>query len=128
MARFPFLENLRTHFGDTDYVRPEFDSIRGIFRRSSSGAELQEMELESKGQMVVRGSLALSPTGDLSGDLEVGIPESKVISATGRKRIEAFSDPKGGYCWLNLLISGDAEDPESRFSSSATRLTRLPPP
>ena len=115
MMRFPFLENLRTVFGDTDYVRPEFESIRGVFRESGGSAALQGLVLESKGQMMVRGSLELSAGNALSGTLEVGIPESKVITATGRKRNEVFSDPKGEYCWVTLAIGGDADGPDDNF-------------
>ena len=117
LAGFPFLENMRTLFGDTDYVRPSFESVRGICRRDADGIELQNLEMEQADQMKLRGSIAVAKGGILSGRLELGIPESKAITATGRKRYGMFSDPKSGFCWVSIDLDGTVKTPPtiSRF-------------
>jgi hypothetical protein len=112
---FPFLDNLRSIFGDTDYAQPVFESIRGVYRRGPAGTELQNLEFAHREQMLVRGTIAVATDGELSGRLEVGIPEGRAITATGRKRSAIFSSPEGGFCWVSIDLDGTIQDPGDNF-------------
>ena len=111
LAEFPFLENMRSIFGDTDYVRPSFESVRGVYRRHADRTEIQNLELEQPEQMMVRGTIAVTGDTRLSGTLEVGIPERKAMTATGRKRYEVFSAPRSGFCWVSIELGGTVKVP-----------------
>lgn len=115
MVGLPVLDNLKTLLADTDFVRPEFGSIRGVFHMTPSGARLQDLDCESKSQFRVRGFLELGPEDELSGTLEIGIAEEKIITSTGRKRNGVFGDPRDGYCWVTVTVSGDTNQPNDNF-------------
>lgn len=115
LKSLPFLENLRTAFSDFDYLEPTFLTVRGTYRRGANGTEIQGLELDDPNQMTIRGNIGVSPEGALSGTLRVGIPERKVITTTKRKRYGCFSDPEGGYCWVDIELAGTPKDPQDNF-------------
>lgn len=116
LVDFSFLNNLRTIFGDTDFGKPHFAKVSGVLRRDRYGTRIQNLEMEHPGQLSVRGTIETDRAGELSGTLKVGVREGKILSATGRKRYSAFSNPDNGYCWITIELSGTAADPADNLS------------
>lgn len=115
MQGFPFLEVLKTRLTDSEFVKPSFRTAQGVLVRGKHGVRLQELELMEKSQMAVRGHIAVDPEGELSGRLEIGIVEEKIITSTNRKRSSVFSDPVEGFCWVTINLSGTVEEPSDDF-------------
>ncbi|NNC88833.1 MAG: hypothetical protein HKN82_10290 [Akkermansiaceae bacterium] len=117
LREFRFLDSLQAIFGDTDFGKPHFSKVSGIYSRDGTGVRIEKLEMEHEGQLVVRGAIQHSAGGRLSGKLQLGIRPSRIMAANGRKRYAAFSNPADGYCWITIELSGTPEKPQDNFSA-----------
>jgi len=125
MEDFLFLSNLQTTLRDSFFSKPTFDTVRGALRVDRSGMRLEDLKFEQRSLLVVRGSIAVSPGEELSGTLEVGVsPNIMIPDTTGKKRWDAFSDPRDGYCWITVELSGRLSDPKDDFSAKLYKAAR----
>jgi hypothetical protein len=114
---FPFLLGLARTLEDKWFERPVFENdASGVIRRSDGSIAISDINLENKDRLHVRGNLTASPNRLLSGEIEVGIPET-MIQASGSRRMNAiFSPAKQGFRWVTLKISGNANNPADNFT------------
>lgn len=130
---FPFLASLARLLEDNWFERPIFEiDATGTLRRTGPEVSFEDLNLEYKGRMILRGNLAMGADRRLSGQIEIGIADAMVRAASSR-RIDAMTGPaKDGFRWLSLTISGNAKNPSDNFlelldSSRATpKVTRSP--
>ncbi len=128
---FPFLSNLARLMDDNWFEHPVFElDSTGVIRRVEAALAIEELNLEHKGRIALRGNLTLTPDRRLGGTLEVGIAEAMVKTVANR-RLEAMLSPaRDGYCWISLKISGTAAAPTDNFLEifDATELPVKPAP
>lgn len=128
MRGLPFLTIMQARLGDSEFARPRFDQMKGVFLRNGSGMRLQDLELVTRSQMIVRGYLEVDQEGALGGRLEVGVEQSRMINGAGHKRSSAFSDPREGYCWVTINLSGTLERPTDDFHKTLQVPLKTPAP
>ncbi len=113
---FPFLSGLSQALNDKWFANPAFDSeISGLLRRIDDNINIDDLHLESKGRMALRGSIAVAPNGELSGELEVGIAEGMIKTSENQQLESMFSASKEGFRWITLKIGGNAKAPTDNF-------------
>ena len=113
---FPFLTHLALMIGDNWFERPVFENeANGTLRRQGAMVALEDLYLEHKARMALRGNLTLAADRQLNGTLEVGITEA-MIKSSGHPKLEAMFGPTDeGFRWLNLKISGNGAKPVDNF-------------
>ncbi len=113
---FPFLASLARLLDDDWFERPVFDiEAAGTLRRNGQTVFLENLNLESKDRMLLRGNISVAADKRLSGQLEVGIAEAMVRAAFNR-RVDAMTRPEEeGYRWLTLKIGGHVKNPSDDF-------------
>jgi len=116
LSNLPFLSVLARMLDDDGYESPSIDSgASGILRMSASGCSVEDLRLEAKSRMVVRGSLSVSSSKALSGHLEVGLPTTQV-STLLRRLDPYFSAPKEEMRWIEIEVSGTTSAPVDDFT------------
>ncbi len=112
---FPFLATLSRMLDEDNWFNnPLFDSeATGVLYRENSTVSLRDLNLESKGRMILRGDLSMNANQALSGILRVGLPESMVPKGSPLKTV--LGPPQDGYQWLSVKISGTAAVPADNF-------------
>ena len=83
--------------------------------RQNDLLELSELDLSTKNRMAIRGSLQ-QKAGQLSGRLEVGISPGQIQMSENRALDAMFSDPREGFRWISIKISGTAAAAQDDFS------------
>jgi len=116
LGGFPFLASLARLLDDNWFERPIFEiDATGTLRRTGPVVAFEDLNLEHKGRMILRGNLAMGADRRLNGQIEVGIADAMVRAASSR-RIDAMTGPaKDGFRWLSLTISGNAKNPSDNF-------------
>ena len=125
LSNLPFLNVLARVLDDSGYQRPSIDSgASGVLRMSSSGYSIEELRLEAKSRMMIRGSIAVTNGKQLKGKLELGLPANQV--STFLRAIDSeFSPLREEMRWIEIEVSGTTAAPEDdfgkRLTSKATR-------
>jgi hypothetical protein len=115
LSNLPFLGELARMLDDKGYEQPVIDSgASGILRLSGTGCSIEDLRLEAKSRMIVRGSLAVSSSKALSGHLEIGIP-TKQVSKLLRGLDSSFSPPREEMRWIEIEVSGTTLSPADDF-------------
>jgi hypothetical protein len=113
---FPFLFGLSRALDDVWFERPTFDTdATGSFLREAGTLSLHHLNLESKSRMAIRGDLSLATNQNLSGELEIGIAEAMIASSKDVRLDAMFSEPRDGFRWITLKISGPVAKPLDNF-------------
>lgn len=115
VRRFPFLASLSNLLDEDDwFLKPVFDSdATGVLHRQNGTITLRDLNLESKGRMILRGDLSMNTNQSLSGNLRIGLPDSMIPTTSRLKTV--FSPPQDGYQWAAVKISGTAALPADNF-------------
>lgn len=113
---FPFLYGLSQTLEDEWFSQPEFEQlVRGVLVRDSKVIELRNLDFSSNKRMSMRGNLKMELAGKLSGKFEVGVASGMIATAENDVLEVMFGEPKEGFRWLTLEISGTATDPKDNF-------------
>jgi hypothetical protein len=109
---FAFLKNLARLAGDDWYEHPSFDAeSSGVITRQDGGVNMEDLKLEAKNRLSIRGSLRLDRNDRLSGVFEVGIPEELIRSMASESVKRAFPDARDGFRWAKIRLSGTGAQP-----------------
>ncbi|MES2476253.1 MAG: hypothetical protein V4640_10765 [Verrucomicrobiota bacterium] len=122
----PFLVTL-SHLLDEDdwFEKPLFDSdATGVLRRENGIISLHNLNLESKGRLILRGDLSVSANQALTGQLRVGLPDSMIPKTSPLKTI--VTPAADGYEWFTLKISGTPAAPVDNFKELAGQTAKSP--
>ncbi|BCU79793.1 hypothetical protein [Luteolibacter sp. LG18] len=114
LAQLPFLAQLRTMFNDEGFQDLDLESgSSGVLRINGAETSLDDLRLESKGRLMIRGGISMSAGKALSGRLEVGLPAPLVA---GKPRLDAAFGPKReDMRWLEVTVSGTVAAPVDDF-------------
>jgi hypothetical protein len=123
----PMFEVLATHLQEPWYEQPRFDlEARGDAVKSDAGAGVENLVLEARGRLAVKGKVHAKLDGTLDGSLDIGLPASAVANGSPELRA-VFSRKGGGYLWANVKISGNSRSPqdnlEAQLGSSAATVS-----
>ncbi|OYV04710.1 MAG: hypothetical protein CFE26_15435, partial [Verrucomicrobiales bacterium VVV1] len=98
------------------YEKPSIDSgASGVLRYSAGSWVIDELRLEAKSRLAVRGSLVIGADKKLSGRLEVGLPARQITTFLSRLD-SVFSPPREEMRWIDVEISGTTTAPLDDFS------------
>jgi hypothetical protein len=113
--RLPLFSIVAKETGEVWYHRPGFDQeFRGTVSRDFESAAVSDLELEARGRLSITGHAKSDVAGNLSGVLEIGLPESELTdSAVPFRRV--FKRRSGGYAWAAVKISGTGSQPADDF-------------
>ena len=119
LTQFKFMGQLAIALNDRWYELPSFaDDVNLLMKRSGELVDLEGIQMEQRGRMALRGSISIKDMGgNISGKLEVGIPET-IIAASQNRRLDAiFSPVIDGYRWVNLEMTGTSAAPIDNFKN-----------
>lgn len=120
IQNFPFLKALDEMYGDSKYLKAaEFSSGCSLnLRRGKNWCELRNLELRETGFLGLRGDLFVKGN-ELSGQLEVGLPDHRTLLIRSKNRDELLANAKqeGGYFWIPVEVSGTPNAPQDNFAS-----------
>ncbi|MEX1116682.1 MAG: hypothetical protein WEB53_15660 [Akkermansiaceae bacterium] len=119
VSGFPFLLSLSQLLADDWFQTPVFngENAEAVFQRNAGVVTLENLKFESKSRMALRGRITMAANQTLSGELEVGVAEAMITTASEGSRLKAlFGPPKEGFCWLTLDISGPVATPVDNFN------------
>lgn len=130
VSQFKFLGNLSVVLGDRWYELPSFDhEVKMLLKRSGENVELESIYLEQRARMLIKGKMAtLDSAGNISGKLEVGLPEIVIASSKDRRLNVLFGPLKDGYRWINIELSGTGVAPDDDFKTQyhAVQIAEVP--
>lgn len=102
---------------DPRLSRPKFQTeARGYLRRDSAQVRIEGLELLSEGLLKVKGHMT-AKGGNLSGSLEIGLPEHSVDAVGSGPLQDLFSPSEGGYQWITVQLSGTLNEPKDDFGA-----------
>lgn len=119
VSGFPFLFALSQLLADEWFQVPVFDGEKAgaIFQRNAGVVTLDQIDLESKSRLALRGRISVAANQTLSGELDVGLAEGMIAASPQGARLKAlFGPPIDGFCWLTLEISGPVATPMDNFN------------
>ncbi|MEO5917191.1 MAG: hypothetical protein ABIS50_23375 [Luteolibacter sp.] len=117
VSGFPCLFMLSQALEDEWFQRPSFegDTVGGTLQYEADATKLQDLNLESKGRMALRGHISVAANQALSGNLEVGVADSMVAASKTSRMKTLFGPSKEGFRWITLKIGGTASNPTDNF-------------
>jgi hypothetical protein len=129
LSQFKFLGQLAIALDDRWYELPFFDDeVKLLMKRSSVMIDLEEIYLKQRSRMVVQGSISVKDVnGNISGMINVGIPEIIIAASKNRRLDVLFSPVRDGYRWINLKLGGNSDSPVDNFKEQyqAVSLTNI---
>jgi hypothetical protein len=114
----PFLKILSNVLNDDWFEQPVFTGdVIGTLRREGTGVSINDLDLQSRERMAVRGSIRYGSERSYAGVLEIGIAPT-LIKASGSRRMDLmFGPPEGNFRWVSLKVSGTAASPADDFET-----------
>jgi len=114
LTHLPFLARLAALEDDSGYEKAVLDSgATGILRIDGSSITLDDLRLEVRSRMMLRGSITIGPNKALSGHMDVGLAIGLVDADT--RLSAAFDTPREDMRWLRVNLSGTAAVPTDDF-------------
>ena len=111
-SRLPMFDYLAKRLNTEEYRNPKFDlNARGVIYRDQAGVRIEEIQLDNKGYISIAGRMSADPSGALSGQLEIGIPDA-VVGDGGMDFQTAFTRSARGMKWLSVHLSGSVDQPQ----------------
>jgi len=114
----PFLKILSNVLNDDWFEQPVFTGdVIGTLRREGNGVSINDLDLQSRERMAVRGSIRYGSERAYAGVLEIGIAPT-LIKASGSRRMDLmFGPPEGNFRWVSIKVSGTAASPADDFEA-----------
>ncbi|MES2658424.1 MAG: hypothetical protein V4689_07385 [Verrucomicrobiota bacterium] len=125
---FPFLIGIARLLDEDDWFeKPFFDSdATGVIHREKGVISFRDLNFVSKGRMAIQGEIAMTPNMELSGNLQVGVPDAMIPKTSRLKSM--VGPPKDGFRWIALKIGGSAVSPTDNFKDLYTEAAAVKEP
>ena len=111
---FRFLGGLASILRKEHYTRPEGGLIKATLNWNGEQMTIEDLEYEVRSHLMVTGSIVVRKQ-ELSGRLQLGVPESLMMKSLTEPRYSSFSAPRKGYCWTDIELGGTVEQPNDNF-------------
>jgi hypothetical protein len=93
------------------YLKPTFDlDFSGTVVRGADSSGLENLSMEARGRLLIRGRVMAQKGGVLDGTLEIGLPEAALTKSTLPFR-RVFNRREGGQVWAIVKIAGTGRQP-----------------
>ena len=117
-GQFPFLRFLAENLGDNWFRNPMFDEEASmVLIRDGADISVEEINFSARHRMALRGEVAISLDGEISGSLEVGLAPGVIDVAITRRLDGMFSSERDGYRWVTLELGGTTDMPVDDFNA-----------
>lgn len=127
-ALLPLFGILAEQVGESWYQSPTFDlGFSGTVVRDRMAGGIEDLEMEARGRLMIRGQLMADAGGVLDGSLEIGLPASALTDASVPFRL-VFRRKEGGYAWATVRISGTGAKPLDDLQQQLDEATASAPP
>jgi hypothetical protein len=125
-SALPLLNLLAKELGESWYRSPRFDlEFAGTLVRDSASSAIEDLDLEARGRLAIKGRVKCAASGALEGVLDVGIPDAALAAASVPMR-RVFDRIDHGYAWAEIAISGTgaapADDLAKQLQDAATNV------
>ncbi len=115
---FPFLSSLAKATDDSFYRNPAFEEITGIITAKNGETTITDLECIRKNRINLRGNITIGKNKELSGTLELGLPEP-VFKFIEDQRFKAVFGPVVKDChWATVRLSGTSAAPADDFTEN----------
>lgn len=105
-------QELADVLGIEGLAEPKFDSEgRAVLTRDANSVRLDEIDFVAQGSIRLRGGIQVGSRGELSGILEVGLPEATVMAAGKASVRRVFSRRDLGWQWASVSLTGTTTSP-----------------
>ena len=111
---FRFLGGLASILRKDHYIRPEGGEITGTLKWDRDQMGIEDLKYEVRAHMMLTGNIMVRQQ-ELSGTLQLGVPEALMMKTLTEPRYSSFSTPRKGYCWTELQLGGTVEQPNDNF-------------
>jgi hypothetical protein len=112
----PCLSVLARLFNDDRFAAPLIDGTSSLKLRMEGGnVRLEDLQLEAKARLMIRGSLQIAADQSLSGVLQLGLAPSLALADDSGRLHRAFGPASDGYRWVEVTVSGTAAKPQDDF-------------
>lgn len=111
----PMFELLATQLKEPWYQHPRFDSVLGEVVKDGEIAGVDNLALETRSRLCLKGRVVAKRDGRLEGTLEVGIPVSMVTDSSPQMKA-LFSKRSGDFMWASFDVSGTSRNPEDNMA------------
>ncbi len=116
LQNLPMFTHLARLMEDTWFERPIFDvESTGSLRRTETGVTLEDLDLQTKARLAVRGSLTVNSSRQLGGTIRLGVNEAMVKASGNRRLATLLAETSEGYRWTTIKLSGAATAPKDNF-------------
>lgn len=121
LSQFPFLTRLSLLLDDKAYKQAVLDAgASGVLRLDKGVTSVDDLKLDVRNRMAVRGNFSIAADKTLTGRIEVGLP---ALVATNDRRLDAAFGPlKSEMRWIELTVSGTAAAPVDDFDKKVADL------
>jgi hypothetical protein len=115
LRNLPVLSLIGRFTGASRFDPLALNELSGKFQRKPGMLSVQNLVMESKGLLRVEGALEYADTGELRGELQVGLTSSTLQWLPG-SRERVFVDARDGYLWTTVHVGGTAQKPTEDLS------------
>lgn len=116
ISKFPFLDGLGKIVEDADLLEHEFsDEASMRFRSGPDGIRLENLSLSTHNNFLIKGNIIVSPSGELSGELRLGVSEGKERYFKRKNVMSMTRYGADGYLWMTVRLGGSLSAPEDNF-------------
>jgi hypothetical protein len=116
LSGFRFQEFLDRFFKNRDYSDMVLTEAGCRWRQDSTGLYLENVRVLAPGQAGLRGSLHVSPRGELSGTIIAGLPESALRWLPDATKT-VFASSEDELHWCSIKVWGTEHKPETDFTA-----------
>jgi hypothetical protein len=123
----PCLSVLARLFNDDRFAAPLIDGTSSMTLRMEGGnVRLEDLQLEAKARLMIRGSLEIAADQSLSGVLQLGLAPSLALADDSGRLHRTFGPASDGYRWVEVTVSGTVTKPRDDFRESLERSSSRP--
>jgi hypothetical protein len=119
VSGLPCLNVLARLFADERFATPLIDGESVLtLRMDAGGIHLDNLQLEAKGRLMLRGSMSIAADQTLSGELQLGLTPALALADDSGRLHRAFGPAHDGYRWVTVKLSGTASKPRDDFQQA----------
>ncbi len=116
LAALPMLEHVALVTQMDAYRKLPLHLATASVRQVGERVEIRDLLVESNGLLKVEGALLTIAKGQISGEVQLGVPAAALRLLPGAKT-KVFTTERGGYLWATVRLSGSAFHPQEDLSS-----------
>ncbi len=110
VSDLPVFDSLAVYVAAPEFNYVEFQRISGKFSHIGGAITISDFDAHRPGLVRLRGEIRVGRERELSGEVNVGIPEASFLELGGIP--ELFSLREDGFAWSEMTLSGTVDEPQ----------------